>query len=98
MGKTGDIEKSSVTNRLNQDQRKVLWGQVCLFQCQAGRSNDGDVRKKACGNVVETVVPSRLDASRWSRFHSYVVTALGITWIPYGLEVTLIGRKAQVSI
>src|SRR3954470_9983810 len=41
--------------------------------------------------VVETDIPSRLDSLRWSGFHTRVVTALGITWIFDGLEVTLAG-------
>jgi MFS family permease len=40
---------------------------------------------------VETDVPARLDRLPWSRFHWLVVTALGITWILDGLEVTLVG-------
>ena len=38
-----------------------------------------------------TDVPARLDRLPWSRFHWLVVTALGITWILDGLEVTLVG-------
>lgn len=41
--------------------------------------------------VVETDVPARLDRLPWSRFHSLVIVALGITWILDGLEVTLAG-------
>src|SRR4051794_35275804 len=40
---------------------------------------------------IETDIPARLDALEWSRFHTLVVTALGITWILDGLEVTLVG-------
>jgi MFS family permease len=43
------------------------------------------------GSVFETDVPARLDRLPWSRFHWLVVTALGITWILDGLEVTLVG-------
>jgi MFS family permease len=43
------------------------------------------------GRIVETDIPSRLDALRWSGFHTRVVAALGITWILDGLEVTLAG-------
>ncbi len=35
--------------------------------------------------------PARLDALPWRRFHWLVVTALGVTWILDGLEVTLVG-------
>jgi MFS family permease len=41
--------------------------------------------------IIETDIPSRLDCLRWSGFHTRVVTALGITWILDGLEVTLAG-------
>lgn len=41
--------------------------------------------------VVETDIPARLDRLPWSRFHTLVVAALGITWILDGLEVTLAG-------
>jgi MFS family permease len=41
--------------------------------------------------VIETDIPSRLDSLPWSGFHTRVVTALGITWILDGLEVTLAG-------
>ncbi|PZU95474.1 MAG: MFS transporter [Chelatococcus sp.] len=41
--------------------------------------------------IVITDVPARLDRLPWSRFHTLVVVALGITWILDGLEVTLAG-------
>src|SRR5881392_229185 len=41
--------------------------------------------------VVNTDIPARLDRLYWSRFHSLVVTALGVTWILDGLEVTVVG-------
>ena len=44
--------------------------------------------------VVETDIPARLDRLPWSRFHTLVVAALGITWILDGLEVTLAGSVA----
>lgn len=47
--------------------------------------------------VVETSIPARLDRLSWSRFHTRIVTALGITWILDGLdglEVTLAGSLA----
>lgn len=40
--------------------------------------------------IVETDIPARLDRLPWSRFHTLVVLALGITWIFDGLEVTLV--------
>ncbi len=47
-----------------------------------GRENSGDI---------VTNIPARLDRLPWSRFHTLVVVALGITWILDGLEVTLAG-------
>ena len=44
--------------------------------------------------TVETDIPARLDRLPWSRFHTLVVAALGITWIFDGLEVTLAGALA----
>jgi MFS family permease len=41
--------------------------------------------------IIETSIPARLDALRWSGFHTRVVLALGISWILDGLEVTLAG-------
>jgi len=43
------------------------------------------------GRIIETSIPSRLDALHWSAFHTRVVLALGITWVLDGLEVTLAG-------
>ncbi|MFN3351734.1 MFS transporter, partial [Pseudorhodoplanes sp.] len=48
----------------------------------------------AVAQVVETDIPARLDRLPWSRFHTLVVAALGITWIFDGLEVTLAGALA----
>ncbi len=44
----------------------------------------------------ETLIPARLDRLPWSRFHSLLVMALGITWILDGLEVTLMGAISAV--
>jgi MFS family permease len=44
----------------------------------------------------ETTIPSRLDRLPWSRFHTLLVLALGITWILDGLEVTLMGAIGAV--
>src|SRR5438046_5164357 len=41
--------------------------------------------------VIETDVPARLDRLPWTRFHTLVVVALGITWVLDGLEVTIAG-------
>ncbi len=44
--------------------------------------------------IIETDIPARLDRLSWSPFHTWVVAALGITWILDGLEVTLAGSVA----
>src|SRR5271157_904227 len=44
--------------------------------------------------IIETDIPARLDRLPWTRFHTLVVVALGITWILDGLEVTLAGSVA----
>jgi MFS family permease len=46
------------------------------------------------GMVIETDVPARLDRLPWTRFHTLVVVALGITWVLDGLEVTIAGSIA----
>jgi MFS family permease len=44
--------------------------------------------------TISTTVPARLERLAWSRFHTLVVVALGVTWILDGLEVTLAGSVA----
>jgi MFS family permease len=44
--------------------------------------------------AIETDIPARLDRLPWTRFHTLVVVALGITWILDGLEVTVAGSIA----
>src|SRR5712691_2782802 len=46
------------------------------------------------GVIIESDVPARLDRLPWTRFHTLVVIALGITWILDGLEVTIAGSIA----
>lgn len=41
--------------------------------------------------IYETDLPARLDRLPWTRFHTLLVFALGITWLLDGLEVTLAG-------
>lgn len=57
----------------------------------ASAANDPLPVRHPPGVVVETDIPARLDRLPWSRFHSLVVVALGVTWILDGLEVTLAG-------
>src|SRR5882757_10423868 len=44
--------------------------------------------------VIDTDIPARLDRLPWTRFHTLVVVALGITWVLDGLEVTVAGSIA----
>src|SRR5947208_4674305 len=53
-----------------------------------------EIRTKT--TIFRTNVPARMDRLPWSRWHWLVVTALGITWIIDGLEVTLIGAVSAV--
>jgi len=52
--------------------------------------------KNANSSVVESDIPARLDRLPWSGWHWLVVTALGITWVLDGLEVTLAGSVGGV--
>ncbi|MCW6510665.1 MFS transporter [Lichenifustis flavocetrariae] len=45
--------------------------------------------------IATTLIPARLERLRWSRFHTMIVAALGITWILDGLEVTLAGSVSD---
>jgi len=45
---------------------------------------------------METDIPARMDRLPFSRFHVLVVTALGITWVLDGLEVTIIGSIGPI--
>src|SRR5712692_2492418 len=52
---------------------------------------DAHTPSQASAAIVATDIPARLDRLPWGRFHTFVVIALGITWILDGLEVTLAG-------
>jgi MFS family permease len=68
-----------------------------LFIEQIGKAAsmvDSLARPEASSAIIETSVPARLDRLPWGGFHWRVVTALGITWILDGLEVTLAGTLA----
>lgn len=49
----------------------------------------------AQGRFYNTDIPARLDRLLWTRFHTLLVLALGITWLLDGLEVTLAGSVAS---
>src|SRR5436305_10444343 len=48
------------------------------------------------GSRIISNVPQRLDRLPWSRWHLRMVTALGITWLLDGLEVTMAGALASI--
>ena len=50
-----------------------------------------DARSDIETAIIDTDVPARLDRLPWSRFHTLIVVALGITWVLDGLEVTIAG-------
>src|ERR1700738_5302858 len=54
------------------------------------------VAQDLSAETFETRIPARLDRLPWSRFHTLLVLALGITWILDGLEVTLMGAIGAV--
>jgi MFS family permease len=41
------------------------------------------------GQSIRSVIPARSDRLPWSRFHTKMVTALGVAWILDGLEITI---------
>lgn len=47
-------------------------------------------------DIIRTNIPQRLDRLPWSRWHWLVVTALGVTWMLDGLEVTIVGALGSV--
>src|SRR5688572_16470389 len=48
------------------------------------------------GQIITSDVPPRLDRLEWSRWHTTLVLALGITWILDGLEASLIANLGPV--
>src|ERR1700712_5331690 len=51
---------------------------------------------EAAKEFVNTDIPARLDRLPWSRWHTMVVVALGITWLLDGLEGNLAGALAGI--
>ena len=45
---------------------------------------------------ISTNIPQRMDRLPWSRWHWLVVTALGITWVLDGLEVSIVAALGPV--
>ena len=50
----------------------------------------------AVAGSVSTNIPQRMDRLPWSRWHWLIVTALGITWILDGLEVSIVSALGPV--
>ena len=46
-------------------------------------------------NTVETRVPARMDRLPWSRWHTLVIFALGVTWVLDGIEVSIASNIAD---
>jgi MFS family permease len=46
--------------------------------------------------TIETDVPARMDRLPWSSWHVRIITALGVSWLLDGLEVTLVGSLSGV--
>ena len=66
-----------------------------IRRSRAGRLRPTERRTHArTHKIIETDVPARLDRLPWTRFHTLVVVALGITWVLDGLEVTIAGSIA----
>jgi MFS family permease len=51
---------------------------------------------EASQTILKTNIPQRLDRLPWSRWHWLVVTALGVTWMLDGLEVTIVGALGSI--
>src|SRR3954471_4923676 len=49
----------------------------------------------AVAQPIRSLVPARLDRLPWSKFHTRVVVALGITWVLDGIEITVAGAIAD---
>jgi MFS family permease len=45
---------------------------------------------------ISTNIPQRMDHLPWSRWHRLVVTALGVTWVLDGLEVSIVAALGPV--
>src|SRR5712692_4833546 len=59
-----------------------------------GRRSERSSVMRDVGVIIDTDIPARLDRLPWTRFHTLVVVALGITWVLDGLEVTIAGSIA----
>src|ERR1700744_5090003 len=44
--------------------------------------------------TIRSTIPARIDRLPWSRFHTRMVTALGVAWVLDGLEITIAANVA----
>ena len=51
-------------------------------------STDTGVGMQKSSGSIRTLIPARIDRLPWSRFHTRVITALGVAWVLDGLEIT----------
>src|ERR1700733_9241383 len=60
----------------------------------AGRTRGSRMTSKSAVETtdspsIRSLIPARIDRLPWSRFHTRLVTALGVAWILDGLEITI---------
>src|SRR2546430_13582705 len=90
---------------LQRERRAERRGLVSYQPETAGRKADtematstaslpGKAPARAGEAVIATDIPARLDRLRWGRFHTLVVPAAGIKWIPDGPQLALAGSIA----
>jgi hypothetical protein len=53
-------------------------------------------RSGTSNRSIESDVPQRLDRLPWSAWHVRIISALGVSWILDGLEVTLVGSLSGI--
>jgi MFS family permease len=53
-------------------------------------------REQGTSEPIKTLIPARVDKLKWSRFHTRLVTALGVAWILDGLEITIASDVADL--
>src|SRR5437879_8261744 len=46
--------------------------------------------------AVRSLVPARMDRLPWTRFHTLIVTGLGVSWILDGLEIQIVSQIGTV--
>jgi MFS family permease len=75
----------------------ALNDRISTHRKQSGNGGSATAPPQRSGRgEIETDIPARMDRLPFSRFHLLVVTALGITWVLDGLEVTIIGSIGPI--